>query len=261
MLNADGVWKSGFKNAVNLLTSLLNKFDMGYQYIDYLMNEYEAVIREYEETDVSKLPDEYYTIRLRCFDDKLLTEDCKSYDAQLANLQTRVQHLWNIIEVIYQDSKSIFRVNDYEDLARKNKRRISKLTKGNPGGDECAFTEFSGEAGEMTSGAVSREKNNLRKLLTLMNERLRNMSDSMYPVERKVMEERLSLLEGEFACFDALNNPHQFKPGIFIDVNITSIKRKKTTLDSMAKLLNEFPEGVSRVFTETTLEKKGEWGA
>jgi hypothetical protein len=243
LLDVDGIRKNGFRNAVNLLTSLLNKFDMGYQYIDYLMNEYEVVIREYEETDISRLPDENYTIRLRCFDDVTLAEDCKSYDARLAHLQTTVRQLWNIIEVLYQDSKSIFRVNDFDDLARKNKRRVTKLTKAN-GGD-------SGEEAEETGD----EKKDLRKTLTLMNERFMNMSDSLYPAERKIIEERLSLLEGEFACFDSLHNPHQFKAGMFIDVIITSIKRKKTTLDAMANLLKEYPEGVCRVFTDAALER------
>jgi hypothetical protein len=215
------------------------------------MNEYEAVIREYEETDVSRLPDENFTIHLRCFNGTMLTEGCKSYDAQLANLQTNVQQLWNLIEVIYQDSKSIFRVNDFEDIAKKNKRRVKKLTKAQ-GGDPSEDFEDDESPFAEPSGC---EKQTLRKMLAPMNERLRNMADSLYPVERKVMEERLSRLEDDFATFDGQHNPHNFNAGIFLDVNITSIKRKKTTLDAMANLLNEFPDGVCRVFTEAELEK------
>ena len=252
--DAGEILKSGFEDAVNLLTSMLNKNNMGYQYIDRLMNEHETVIREYGETDTSRLPDENYTIKLFCFDDVQLEQYRKSYDAQFAQLQTRVRNLRDIIEVIYQDSKSIFHVNDYDDLAKKNKKQIKKLNNDktdNPPDEK-------GEAGGTLGGAVGatggEEKKGTQKTLMRMNERLRNMC-SLYPAERKVMEERLSLLEGEFAYFDSLNNPYQFKPGLLVDANITSIKRKMTTLDSMAKILNEFPDCVCGLFTDAALEQ------
>jgi len=72
----------------------------------------------------------------------------------------------------------------------------------------------------------------------------------MYQSERKVMEERLSLLEKEFSFFDAVTNPYLIQSGILLEVNATSIKRKKTTLDTMSKVLNEFLSGVSRAFDE-----------
>jgi hypothetical protein len=45
-------------------------------------------------------------------------------------------------------------------------------------------------------------------------------------------------------------NPYHLQPGILLDVDITSIKRKKATLDAMANVLNEFLHGVSKGFQD-----------
>ena len=94
------------------------------------------------------------------------------------------------------------------------------------------------------------EKDKMRKKLVIMRERLKKMYDYQYPVERRVMEERLSFLEAEFNKFDYLINPFHMQPGLLLDVDITSIKRKKATLDGMANVLNEFLHGVSKGFMD-----------
>jgi len=45
-------------------------------------------------------------------------------------------------------------------------------------------------------------------------------------------------------------NPYHIQPGLLLDVDITSIKRKKATLDGMANVLNEFLHGVSKGFQD-----------
>ena len=64
------------------------------------------------------------------------------------------------------------------------------------------------------------------------------------------MEDRLSFLEKEYYRFDYAINPYHLQPGILLDVDITSIKRKKATLDAMANVLNEFLSGVSKGFSD-----------
>jgi hypothetical protein len=83
-----------------------------------------------------------------------------------------------------------------------------------------------------------------------MRERMRRMYDVLYPIERRVMEERLSWLEKEYYRFDYMINPYHLQPGLLLDVDITSIKRKKVTLDAMANVLNEFLHGVSKGFSD-----------
>jgi hypothetical protein len=79
---------------------------------------------------------------------------------------------------------------------------------------------------------------------------MKQMYDYLYPIERRVMEDRLSWLEQEYYRFDYLINPYHLQPGLLLDVDITSIKRKKATLDAMANVLNEFLHGVSKGFQD-----------
>jgi hypothetical protein len=64
------------------------------------------------------------------------------------------------------------------------------------------------------------------------------------------MEERLSFLEKEFTRFDYMINPYHLQPGLILDVDITSIKRKQATMMAMANVLNEFLHGVSKGFQD-----------
>jgi hypothetical protein len=65
-----------------------------------------------------------------------------------------------------------------------------------------------------------------------------------------VAEERLNTLEAEFNKFDYMINPYHIQPGLILDVDITSIKKKKATLEGMANVLNEFLFGVSKGFAD-----------
>ena len=237
----------GFSAAVNLLVSILEYADMGCQFIENAHNGRELIIREYENYDDAGLPDERYQIRLRYFNPEQLAEDCAAYDTQVKNFEKQVQHLWDLIEVIYQDSKSVFKVNDFEDLAKKNKSRIRDLTK-----------QKNGEAPHEISGETSFRTGDIRRMLARMHERIKNMYEFLYPVERRIMEERLARLEQEYYHFDSLVNPRHLRPGLLIDVDLSSIKRKKTTLDSMAYTLHEFLHRVSAGFQDAALAL---WGS
>jgi hypothetical protein len=223
----------GFAQTVNSLVGILASARLDYQFIENLRNGREMVIREYEDQDPANLPDENYGIRLRYSDEDQLAEDCAAYDTRLKNFDQAVQHLWNLIEVEYQDSKSIFKVNDFEDLAKKNEGRVRDLIKPGTGvnPDKALY---------LIGGEMMAEKNNARAWLARMRERIQNMSEYLHPVERRSMEDRLSCLEKECACLEFSVNPRHLQPGLFIDVDITSIKRKRTTLNSIAAALSAF---------------------
>jgi hypothetical protein len=233
---------------------------MGYQYIENLKNARELVIREYEDTDAANLPDERYEIMLRYFDNAQLNEDRKAYDVQMKSFETEVQHLWDILEVIYQDAKSSFKVNDFEDLAKKVKPRIQKLIKSKTGEpmyediakvwDEISFVRAGETEVERSNRTYIYEKDRIRQRIILMRNKMKQMYDYLYPIERRVMEDRLSFLEKEYYRFEYMINPYHLQPGLLLDVDITSIKRKKATLDAMANVLNEFLHGVSKGFQD-----------
>ncbi|MDR2304839.1 MAG: cytochrome C oxidase subunit II [Treponema sp.] len=260
IVDIENIRNRGFNTAINSITSILDTSKMGYQYIENLKNAREVLIREYEDTDKANLPDERYQIRLRYFDQTQLIEERKAYDVQMKSFETEVQHLWDVLEVIYQDSKSPFKVTDFQDLAKKERPRIRKLIKEKSGEpayediakvwDEVTFVRAAETEVERSNRTYIYEKDKIRQKIIIMRERMKNMYDYQYPIERRVMEDRLSFLEMKYYDFEYLINPYHIQPGLLLDVDITSIKRKKATLDAMANVLNEFLHGVSKGFAD-----------
>jgi hypothetical protein len=260
IVDIDNIRSRGFNTAINSITSILDTSRMGYQYIENFKNARELVIREYEETDVSHLPDERYQVRMRYYDNAQLIEERKSYDVQIKSFETEVQHLWDVISAIYEHGKSPFKVADFNDLTAKNKNRIRKTIKAKSGEplyedivkawDEISFVKAVETDVEKMNRTYIFDKDRLHKKLILMREKLKEMYDYQYPIERRVMEDRLAFLEREYNRFDYMINPYHIEPGLLLDIDITSIKRKKATLDSMANVLNEFLHGVSKGFQD-----------
>jgi len=230
----------GFSAASNLIVSILNAVNLDCQFLKNLKEKRELLIREYEDADV--LPDEHYQIRLRYFSKSRLLEERRVYNQRLMTISGETRRLWDLLEVIYQDSKSVFKVNDFEDLARKNKSRINDLVK-----NGTALSDPQKPA-EDPLAVANGEKERIRLLFAKMEERIKNISDNMYPVERQISEERLSMLKNEFSSFENDIDPWNLQPGLLVDIDLTSIKRKRTTLDSMAVALGRFLDNVSTCF-------------
>jgi hypothetical protein len=260
IVDIENIRNRGFNTAINSITSILDTSKMGYQYIENLKNARQVVIREYEDSDVANLPDERYQIVLRYFDNAQLIEDRKAYDVQIKSFETEIQHLWDVLEVIYQDSKSSLKVTDFTDLAKKNKSKIKTRIKDKTGEplyediakvwDEISFVNVAETEVERSNRTYLFEKDRIRQKIILMRNRMKSMYDYLYPVERRIMEDRLAFLEREYNRFEYMINPYHLNPGILLDVDITSIKRKKATLDAMANVLNEFLHGVSKGFQD-----------
>jgi hypothetical protein len=87
-------------------------------------------------------------------------------------------------------------------------------------------------------------------MLQRIKERISQVFGYENPKTRVILDQRLQFLEREFESFDYLINPYHIQPGLLLDVNITSIKRKKFTLNAMANVLNEFLHGVSKGFQD-----------
>jgi hypothetical protein len=236
----------GFSAASNLIVSILNAVNLDCQFLENHKDKREVILREYEDTDDTVLPDERYQIRLRYLSKARLLEERAAYNGRIKNLSVETLRLWDLLEVIYQDSKSVFKVNDFEDLVRKNKNRINDPLKDGTGKSPYDLQK----PFETHPDPVHGEKEEIRVLLAKMEERIKNITDSMYPVEKQITEERLSLLEKEFSCFENCINPYSLQPGILVDIDLTTIKRKRTTLDSMSAALGLFLDDVSGCFRD-----------
>ena len=260
IIDLENIRNRGFNTAVNSLTSILDTSKMGYQYIENLKNARELILREYDDTDISALPDERYQIRLKYFDNAQLIAERQAYEVMVASFQTKVEHLWDVLNAKYDKSKSNFKINDFDDLAKSYKNYIKnnyKLPKGEPAyedidhaWDEISFVKTPETEVEKMNRTFVYEKDKIRRKLIIMRQKLKDMYDYQYPVERRILEDRLEFLESEFNKFDYLINPFHIQPGLLLDIDITSIKRKKATLDGMANVLNEFLHGVSKGFAD-----------
>ncbi len=264
IVDIENIRNRGFNTAVNSITSILDTSKMGYQYIENLKNARELIIREYEDTDSSHLPDERYMIRLRYYDNAQLIAERKAYSIQAKAFEIQVKQLWDVLEQVYRDSKFFKRISDFDDLVKIYQQKVQRTNLENGETpeetkeyeeikrqwDEITFVDAEDTPVEKFNRTYLPEKNKIKRRLILMKEKLQTMYGYRYPIERRVMEDRLNFLEKEFLKFEYMINPYHVQPGLLLDVDITSIKRKKATLDGMANVLNEFLHGVSKGFQD-----------
>ncbi len=260
IVDMENIRNRGFNTAVNSITSILDTSKMGYQYIENLKNARETIIREYEDTDPNRLPDERYSMRLKYYDQAQLLKEREAYDKQVEEFVKEVQHLWDVTEIVYQNSKSFLRVNDFQDIAKRAKNKIKRQIKslsGEPLYEDMKKTWneiVSIKAGETDVEKLNEtyvyEKNLLKKMLRKTREKVQTIYGYQNPKTRVILDERINFLEREFEEFEYIINPYHIQPGVILDVDITSIKRKKFTLNSMANVLNEFLHGISKGFQD-----------
>ncbi len=260
IIDIENIRNRGFNTAINNITSILDTSKMGYQYIENLKNGRELVLREYEDTDPEILPDERYGLRLVFYDNAQLLEERRGYDVQVKSFEVEVQHLWDVLEMVYQDSKFMKGIVDYADLAKRYRSKIRRKIKAKTGEplyediekswDEISFVKPAETEVERMNRTYLYEKDKVKRRLILMRERLNKMYEYRYPIQRRVMEDRMAFLDSEFQKFDYMINPYHIQPGLLLDMDITSIKRKKATLMGMANVLNEFLHGVSKGFQD-----------
>ena len=260
IIDLENIRNRGFNTAINSITSILDTSKMGYQYIENLKNARELILREYDDTDISNLPDERYQIRLKYYDNAQLLAERQAYEVMMSSFETEIQHLWDVVRATYDKSKFMTKITDFNDLAANYKKFIKRKYKEQSGEpvyedtakvwDEISFVKPPETEVEKMNRTYVYEKDKLRKKLIIMRKRMKDLYDYQYPIERRVIEDRLSFIEAEFNKFDYLINPFHIQPGLLLDLDITSIKRKKATLDGMANVLNEFLHGVSKGFAD-----------
>ena len=260
IIDLENIRNRGFNTSINSITSILDTSKMGYQYIENLKNARELVIREYEDTDPASLPDERYAIKLKYYDQAQLLEERKAYDVQMKSMEVEIQHLWDVLDMVYEDSKFMKGIQDFKDLAKRKRNKIKRKIKALTGDpmyediektwDEVTFVVSGDTEVERMNRTYLPEKDKVKRRIILMRDKLQKVYEYKYPIQRRVAEERLNYLEAEFNKFDYMINPYHIQPGLILDVDITSIKKKKATLEGMANVLNEFLFGVSKGFAD-----------
>ncbi|MBB6480788.1 cytoplasmic filament protein CfpA [Spirochaeta isovalerica] len=265
IVDIENIRNRGFNTAVNNITAILDTSKMGYQYIENLKNARELIIREYEDTNGDVLPDERYQITLKYYDHSQLVKLRENYDRQMEEFRKEVVHIWDVAEVVYQGKKKWGQITDFDDLALKVKPKLTKVLKDKGIHNTHAETLYEEEVKlwneilflkaddtevEKLNQTYLHEKELLKKMLRRSRSKVSETFGYENPKTRVVMDQRIDFLENEFESFDYAINPYHVQPGLVLDVDITSIKRKKFTLNLMANVLNEFLNGVSKGFQD-----------
>ncbi len=259
IVDLENIRNRGFNTAINSLTSILDTSKMGYQYIENLKNARELIVREYEDTDSERLPDERYQLRLKYYDSDQLNAEREAYDQQMEQFKNEIQHLWDVVEAVYHNSKSNFRVTDFEDLAKSVRGRIRKQKEmsGDPMYEDLQKTwneiiriKAEDTDVERLNQTYLYEKDLMKRMVKRSRRRVSEIYGYQNPAPRVILDQRIDFLEREFEEFDYLINPYHIQAGLLLDVDISSIKRKKFTLNGMANVLNEFLHGVSKGFQD-----------
>ena len=266
IIDGENIRNRGFNTIINSITAILDTSKMGYQHIENYKNARDCIIREYEDTDINNLPDERYALRVTYYDDEQIRAMRNAYDIQFEELKDEFMKVVDVVEVLYQDHKTSKGTQDWDDISRHY------LDKDKPSGRGW-FSQRVEEEEEETeeapklwnevvfvaprpSEAEELNKTNLsiveelRKRVILTRKKLSTIYKNQHPTERTLAENRLYFLEQRFEEFEAKVNPYHILPGVLLEIDITSVKRKKTTMMSMANVLNEFLYGVSKGFLD-----------
>lgn len=260
IIDSENIRNRGFNTAVNTMTSILDTSKLGYQVCDNKKNARECIIAEYEDQDKSQLPDERYHIKLSYVDQNQIREIKRLYDARISAFIREIEACWDVVHRLYESSKRrgfSGRIKDFEDLARRvmpkpwAKARIEM----NADPDELRwdllqFSDSPNTFVEKNNRTYTAEIKNTGQKIKYLREKMTEMYAYQNPIERVVIDERINLLEKGFNAFVYEINPHHLQPGIILDVDITTVKRKQYMMKGMANVLNEFLSGVSQGFAD-----------
>jgi len=271
IVESDNIRNRGFNTAVNALTHVLDWSRMGYQHIENFKAARKCVIREYADTAPEVLPDERYAISLTYYTSTQLNEMRAAYAEQMSELDRTIMEVWNVLEQVYNEDRKAKRKEDWETLYNKMMGEASKESRNwlsGFGGGESAEDEVEGEGlkgrqwneiifvtpkeGQMTTSNPTYKNKiaELRGRFGVMRDRVQSVFKDENPEMRVRIDERLNFLEAEMSKFSMLVNPFHVNPGLLLEVDIVSVKRKSTTMMNMANVLNEFLSSVSKGFAD-----------
>ena len=248
----------GFNTAINNLTSILDTSKLGYQYCENMKNCREFLIREYEETDEAELPDERYEIKLKYYDMSQVLAERRAYDKQVQDFQNETKLCSDIADKLYRDNKKRFILNDWGDLVNKTKSwRKKQLQEGDilyeespKSWDELIEVPSEETEVEKANRTYNQEKTQIKKRLQVAKQKMNDIFGHRNPKARIILDERILFLETQLAKFEHRINPYHIQPGMLMEMDIVTTKRKRYIMNGMSNVLNEFLSSISKGFTD-----------
>lgn len=263
IIDKENIRNRGFNTAVNAITSILDTSKMGYQYIENFKNARDCLIREYEEEDPSRLPDERYSIRLTYYDQAQLKALRKAYSAQIDELSREVMHLWNVCGGLYVIDRNEKGYDDWDTLSEKmlaakakkglfssKKEQTDEIDDYDKTWNEISFISPKETIVEKENPTDEIRLEEIGSRFPVMMKKLEDVYQDVKDERRRVLEARIDFLKAQYEEFNSKINPYHVQPGLLLDIDIVSIKKKKTTMMNMANVINEFLFSVSKGFSD-----------
>jgi hypothetical protein len=263
IIDKENIRNRGFNTAVNAITSILDTSKMGYQYIENFKNARDCLIREYEEEDPSRLPDERYSIRLTYYDQAQLKALRKAYSDQIDELNREVMHLWNVCDGLYVIDRNEKGYDDWNTLSEKmltakvkkgifsvKKEQTDEIDDYDKSWNEISFIAPKETIVEKENPTDETRLEEIGNRFPVMLKKLEDVYQDVKDERRRVLEARIDFLKAQFDEFNNKINPYHVQPGLLLDIDIVSIKKKKTTMMNMANVINEFLFSVSKGFSD-----------
>ncbi|MBT4265139.1 MAG: cytochrome C oxidase subunit II [Deltaproteobacteria bacterium] len=269
IIDNENIRNRGFNTAVNSITSILDNSKMGYQFIENYKNARECIIREYEEEDVTKLPDERYNLRLVYYDQKQLKSLRKAYSKQIEEMEREVMHLWKVCHGVYTNDRDEKEYDDWETLAdrmlkpkkkkgffRSKSKDEPEIEEKKPLWNEISYIQPKDTIVSKSNPTEEARLDEIAARFPLMSEKLQKVYSDQIDETRQILDARLNFLQEQFEEFMNQINPYHVQPGLLLDIDIISIKKKKTTMMNMANVINEFLYSVSKGFSDTIVDEQ-----
>ena len=270
VIEDENIRNRGFNTAVNAITHILDTGKMGYQHLEFFKGSRRAVIREYSETDPDILPDERYGIEIVYYNKQQIDAMREAYGTQLSEIERCVIEVWDVTEAIYEEHRSATGHDDWSTLSArllevKPPRRSwfsfgageeeaeESVEEGERprGWNEISFIDGMDSGHAASNPTYDTRSKELRARFPLMRNKMQEVFEETNPELRLIAENRIDFLEVEFNRFSAQINPFHLQPGLLVDMDIVSIKRKSATMMNMANVLNEFLSAISMGFQDS----------
>lgn len=268
----------GWNTAVNALTHVLDWSRMGYQHVENFKSGRRLIIREYQSTEEKSLPDERYSLELIYYTAYQLRYLREAYMTQLSEFERTVQEVENVVHAILDEHLENIQEEDWHRLSKRvlenksePKRRSwfsfsreeeeevpleSEESSSSEGEKQPSqWNELVFIDGEESSGAkdyptVTKRIEEIRARFQGMGQRMLRIYGDHNPLTRVIVSRRIQFLKEQFSQFASQVNPFHINPGLVLDMEIITIKRKSATMMNMANVLNEFLYTVSTGFTD-----------
>ncbi|MBI3994072.1 MAG: cytochrome C oxidase subunit II [Candidatus Lambdaproteobacteria bacterium] len=270
VIQDENIRNRGFNTAVNAITHILDTGKMGYQHLEFFKGTRRAVIREYSETDPDILPDERYGIEIVYYNKQQIDAMREAYKQQLAELDRCTIEVWDVAEAIYVEHRTATGREDWDVISKrlleiKPPRRSwfsfgaadeeteepAEEAEGTPHWNEISFLDAEDSGHARNNPTYDSRVKELRARFPLMRDKLNLVFEETNPELRMIVDNRIEFLESEFNRFAAQINPFHLQPGVLVDMDIVSIKRKSATMMNMANVLNEFLSAISMGFKDS----------